>query len=64
MIEWTSLSLLACVVFAIESKFTEPFVKSKQYHCGTASNLYSSIHWVYVPAAQEVPKAGGGDSLQ
>lgn len=21
-----------------------------QYHCGTAANLYSSIHWAYHPA--------------
>lgn len=23
------------------------------YHCGTASNLYSSIHWEYHPPVQE-----------
>jgi hypothetical protein len=24
-----------------------------QYHCGTASNLYSSVHWSYYPEGSE-----------
>jgi hypothetical protein len=30
--------------------------KYAQYHCGTASNVYSSVHWSFVEAGSKVPQ--------
>jgi hypothetical protein len=40
--------------YLIELSEPDPW-KYAQYHCGTASNVYSSIHWSFFPEGWKEP---------
>jgi len=39
--------------YLVEKGGANPWAYAK-YHCNTAANMYSSVHWSYFPSGKEV----------